>query len=44
MFCRLMELRVSVWGRIWCGVWHDEHDAATVNPFLSRPTPWMLSV
>ncbi len=40
---RAMDERGSVWGRIAWAVWHEAQVGATMSPFLSRPSPWMLS-
>jgi len=40
---RAMEEFGSVCGRMLCGVWQDAQLGATTSPFLSKPSPWMLS-
>ena len=40
----VMEELGSVCGRIECAVWHEAQLAATISPFFSKPSPWMLSV
>jgi hypothetical protein len=43
MFPRAMDEAGSVCGRIECGVWQEAQVAETMSPFLSRPSPWILS-
>ena len=43
MLPRAIEERGSVCGRMLWAVWHEAQFAATISPFLSRPSPWIDS-
>ena len=43
MLPRAIEEAGSVWGRMLWAVWQEAQFAATIRPFLSRPSPWIDS-
>jgi hypothetical protein len=43
MLLRAIEESELVWGRMLCAVWQEAQVGATMSPFLSNPSPWMLS-
>ena len=43
MFPRAIDDAGSVWDRMLWAVWQDAQFAATIRPFLRRPSPWIDS-